>query len=144
MDIYCRCGQPFTIGDASFPHRVGCHACGRHFLVLDTGEFIDVDPEAQPVDLTAVQVAHAIAAGRMPSAEICTEEIKDTFAPPSWQDAHTRLRTDLRLIDMLWDIERTGHSLIPAFGIILIPRKSMSAVLGLAFLVCWSVLVALA
>jgi hypothetical protein len=33
MQVHCRCGQPFTVPDARFPHHVGCHVCGHKFIV---------------------------------------------------------------------------------------------------------------
>ena len=134
MQIACRCGQSFTIGGAAFPHRVGCHMCGKHFLVLNSGETIDIDPTATPVDLTAIQVAHAVAVGRPRVGEICTEETKLYLRNEAQAGARAKLEADLRILDLQWNIERDAYSLIPFFRIALMPSKRMSAIFGMLLL----------
>jgi hypothetical protein len=142
MQIACRCGQSFTIGGTAFPHRVGCHMCGKHFLVLNSGETIDIDPTATPVDLTAIQVANALALGRPPVSEICTEETKLYLQNESQAGARAKLEADLRILDLQWNIERGAYSLIPFFKFAVMPSRRLSAILGMVFLGCLALQIA--
>lgn len=144
MQIACRCGQPFTIPDESFPHRVGCHTCGRHFLALSDGDIIDIDSKATPIDLTAIQVAHAIAAGRAPNSEFLADETKNRIDQASRANAQTRLRADLHVLDFMWNTEREAYSLVPVIGIAILPTTLLTMIFAVLFGGFWSAFIGLA
>ncbi len=133
MRVTCRCGQWFTILNEQFPHRVSCHVCGRHFHVLDDGGFIDADdiPDAPAIPNTAIQVDT--------SSNVTANPPEDTLLA-----AEAKLNADLFLIDLLWKTERMSHSLILMFGFTILPSKTLSVALGLAFVALCCILFALA
>jgi hypothetical protein len=133
MQVHCRCGQGFTIADATFPHRIGCHACGRHFLVLDSGEAFELDAKMKHIDLSAFQARLMHTLQKTPTTEICTEETRDHLDDV----ARTKQRCELAAIDLLWTIEREGFNLLPFSGWQIMPSRSLALGIGLATAIVW-------
>src|ERR1051325_589890 len=145
MQVMCRCGQAFLIPDERYPYRVCCHLCGRKFNVLDDGVTFD-ETEAAPipsaqVDPGTIQVEPVLSLPSSDASSFVTERMRND---PAQSTAEAKLKAELRLIDLLWKTERQSHSLDPLFGIMIRPSKKLSVIVGLEFLVGWSVLIAIA
>ncbi len=122
MNVTCRCGQGFNIQADRYPHRVGCHVCGRRFNVWSDGSTIatdEIDAAPPPLDTMAIQAE-----------------------PPPYNSSSTGiaeglpddLQAELHVLDLQWASERDRYSLIPVFTIL--PSRMLSVAVGLIYLVC--------
>src|SRR5438128_1204682 len=115
MNVTCRCGQAFSISAKRFPHTVSCHACGRHFNVMDDGTIIESE---KPADSAAIQ------AELLSQAHFNEHSTNITENPP---DDHIRTAlAHLRLIDQDWQTERAEMCRIPLLGITIVQSKMLS------------------
>ena len=141
----CRCGQTFTIHADRFPHRVCCHVCGRHFNVLDTGQAVEFAEPSLVNVTTAIQPEPALPVPMGRSSAIVTEETKDHFGTEGEvvTDEDKRL-AEVKLIDYMWKLERESYSLLPFFGLEIMPSKliaTIAAVLAVTFILFLCVLI---
>lgn len=150
MHVACRCGQQFTIHAEVFPHRVSCHACGRHFNVLDDGVAVDADNFAAPIHApaapttTAIQVALLLADSPQSTA-ITADEVSSPVGASAISEDSKR-NAEIEAIDLLWKLEREGFNLLPFSGIEIMPSISLASsipvIFGTACAVLWVLLAA--
>ena len=122
MNVKCRCGQGFNIQADRYPHRIGCHVCGRHFNVWSDGstsaeDEIDVAPPA--LDTAAIQA-------EPPPINSSSTSVAEGFPDGA--------QAELHVLDLQWASERDRYSLIPVFTIL--TSRMLSVAVGLVIFVC--------
>jgi hypothetical protein len=125
VNVTCRCGQGFNTQADRYPHRIGCHVCGRHFNVWSDGSIIDLGENtsrATAFESAAIQAEPVLSLSTAPSSTSFALGLPDDANPA----AATKLQADLRLIDLQWQSDRKLHTLIPVIGIMIMPSKMLS------------------
>jgi hypothetical protein len=92
------------------------------------------------VDPAGVQAEPMLSLHQPSEAAICTDETKENIGDMSPDtSAKSRAQGDLKLIDLLWNVERKQYALFPFVGTSIMPSKKMSCLVGLGSLIIWSI-----
>jgi hypothetical protein len=140
MNVTCRCGQVFTLYGEQFPRCIRCPLCARRFGVLDSGELVELT-ESSAVPLSYAFQTDAVHKSVLKAtASVCADDRMDALKAARDEVMSPDANPDLALIDLLWQTERDTYSLIPFFGIELMPSKTLAFAVGVLCVVAWSTL----